>query len=149
MQDIRVWAEALGRRMGNDPVLEEDQTYTVGVEVPEGERVLVTLYGDEIDEGPAMGAPVLMMRAAAGGSNEEADLQELLIVGAGTWFARLYFEAETDSYVAEAALPMVGLTEAMLEQAAIEVAELSINAYDVVGDGDDEDDDEEDDEEEA
>ena len=145
MQDIRVWAEALGRRMGTEPVLEEDQTYTVGVEAPEGEPVPVTMYGDEIDEGPAAGAPVLMLRAAAGEANEEADLQELLIVGSGTWFARVYFEAESDSYVAEAALPMVGLTEAMLEQAALEVAELSLNAYDVVGSDEEVDDDDDDD----
>lgn len=147
MQDIRVWAEALGRRMGTEPVLEDDQTWTVGVEAPEGERVLVTLYGDDIDEGPAAGSPVLMMRAAAGESDADADLQELLLVGAGTWFARLYFEAETDTYVAEAALPMAGMTEAMLEQAAIEVAELSLAAYAVVGDGEDDEDEDEDDDE--
>lgn len=148
MQDIRVWAEALARRMGVEPVLEEDQTYTVAVESSEGEVVLITLYGDEVDEGPAKGAGVLMMRAAAGEGNDDADLQDLLMAGAGTWFARVYFEAESDAYVAEAALPLVGLTEPMLEQAAVEVADLSVEADSIVGSDDDGDDDDEEEEEE-
>lgn len=143
MQDIKVWAEALGRRMGTDPVLEEDETYTVPVEAPDGDHVPVTLYGDEISEGPAAGAAVLMLRAAAGEFTEDADLPELLVVGAETWFARLYLEHETDSFVAEAALPMAGLTEAILEHAAAEVAELSVNAYELAGDTDDDDEDDE------
>lgn len=146
MQDVREWAEILARRVGAEVHAEEDQTYTIDIPLDsedddEGDGVVitlpVTLYADSVEDDAVPPVSVIMLRAAAGDNVENLDLEEMLAVSSGTWFARLYLEAETDSFVAEAALPLDGLTDVMLEYAAREVADLASEGLDLTSDDDD------------
>jgi hypothetical protein len=145
MSEVRELVEQLAARFSSEPVTEEDGTFTVEAETPDGERVPVSVYGETVDDGPAKGTDVIMMRASAGEEIEViedlADPLEVLALGASTWFARLYYEPETTSLVAEAALPLAALRFEEALQAIIEVAELAVAGNDLVA-GDDEDEDE-------
>lgn len=138
MADIRKWAEALAERLKAELDTEEDGTYTVLLAAEDDYEFPITLYAEELDDGPADGRTVVLLRAAAGDleDSDDSDLAGLLRVSAHTWFARLYLEEETDSFVVEAALPFDGLTEDLLEQAAHEVIELAMAADDVLDDDD-------------
>lgn len=142
MADIRKWAEALADRLKAELDTEEDGTYTVLLGGDDDDfEFPITLYAEDLDDGPAEGRTVVLLRAAAGdlADTDDPDLAGLLRVSAHTWFARLYLEEETDSFVVEAALPFDGLSEDLLEQAAHEVIELAMAADDVLDEDDDED----------
>jgi hypothetical protein len=128
MADISDLVARLASHFGCEPTTEEDGTVTVEIETSEGEPVPISVYADEIDEGPAVGGQVVMMRAAAGEDLDDLDrddLLELLMASSATWFGRLYLEEDTASLVAEAALPLTGLRFEDLLQAAREVADLA------------------------
>jgi hypothetical protein len=143
--ELRDVVDALSARFGSEAVAEEDGTFTVEVETDDGDRVLVSVYTDDIEDGPAGGLTVLMLRASAG---EEIDAVEdplaLLEAASTTWFTRTYFESETTSLVAEAALPLDGISVPLVECAAQEVAELAVSVLDLVGEEYDEEDADED-----
>lgn len=126
--EVQEMAEALARRWGAEPEAEDDGTFTVDVETGEGDRVLVSVYADEVPEDPARGAQVLMMRAQAGEEVDTSDGLRLLELPASSWLARLYYEADSLLLYAEAALPLEPFREDLAVLALEEVAGLAVAA---------------------
>ena len=136
MADIAAIVQAIATELGGDQATpEEDGTYTLPV-AEDGEVVaLVTIYADEVEDGPAKGQGILMVRAIAGELDES--IETFLLEDAGsTWFARAYLEQESEEarpeIILEAGLPLDGLSAKIAAQAVVEVVDLALQAEDYV-----------------
>ncbi|NUP99663.1 MAG: hypothetical protein HUU35_07405 [Armatimonadetes bacterium] len=132
-------ADLIGRiatELGGDAQPEEDGTYTLQVMDDEEEVIaLVSLYQETIDDGPATGTDLLVMRANAGELAES--VQAYLIEEASTtWFARVYLEEDEDFagpvIIVEAALPLTTTSTEVAVHAILEVVDLAVSAADFV-----------------
>lgn len=126
---------AIAARLGITAERESDGTWTLAVpasdvvadDANEGDVVLVSVYADTVDWGPAEGTGVLVARADAG--DIDVDDTELSLLGepASMWFARLYAD-DSRALFAEAAVPLRDGDVACFCQAVQEVADLGANA---------------------
>ncbi|MCC7493078.1 MAG: hypothetical protein IT204_12040 [Fimbriimonadaceae bacterium] len=138
MADVTGLVKEIAERLGGSAQQEEDDTWSL--EILDGEEVVsqVTIYSDRIDEGPAEGRELLVVRAAAG-ELEESIETFLAEEAAGTWFSRVYLEDDGDGdgdgrpvVIVEAAMPLEGLSVALAHHAVLEVVDLVEHAQDFV-----------------
>lgn len=137
-------AAALADEMGAEYELEDDGTYTLAVPADDDSESLVSVYLETLEEGPAEGSEVLVIRAATEGRDGPAptgvlgtlmaqasgeiggfDPRGLLDDAAACWFTRVYLEDEPTRAVAEAALPFDGLQREHACHALAEVVDLA------------------------
>jgi len=143
MADIASIVEQVAAELGGQCIAEEDGTWSLTVLGEDEDEVvaLVTLYADKVDDGPAEGTELLMIRAAAGELDESIETF-LAEEASGTWFARVYLEDDEEAsrpvIIVEAGLPTEGLTQAVANHAVLEVIDLIVNAQDFVLEADDE-----------
>lgn len=134
MMTIDEAVATVAARFGITPEREADGTWTLGVPASdevanaeeEGEVVLVSVYADVVDWGPAEGLEVLVARADAGDLGSEEDGNALLVEPASMWFGRLYAD-ESGALYAEAAVPLSG-DPGSFAQAVQEAADLATSA---------------------
>lgn len=107
---------------------ESDGTWTLPVTLSddlvdggEADAILVSLYTESIDWGPALGAEVLLARATVG-ELDESDPLGILHEGGASWFARLYVDEES-RLISEAALPLTAPQDCLVQMIQ-EVADL-------------------------
>lgn len=137
MADVAELAKQLAAELGGECRAEEDGTYTLFITSDGEPAMALTLYQDTVDDGPAQGSELLMIRALAGGLEESIETF-LLEDACSTWFARAYLEEDEEDddappeVIIEAGLPLAGLTLPVAHQAVIEVIDLVTCAADYV-----------------
>jgi len=141
MADIAELAQRVAEELEGECRVEEDGTYTILCE-DEGEPLPeAVVYADAIEDGPAAGTELFMVRAAAFEVQPEQDFAEQLLAeeAAPTWFARVYIDADEGQpsmLVAEAALPLTGLSTELAALVVAEVIELAGSAQEFVAEED-------------
>jgi hypothetical protein len=141
MADIAKLAQQVAEELEGECRAEDDGTYTIVVD--DGETMMpdAVLYADAIEDGPAAGTELLVVRAAAVELEPDQEFLELLLAdeAATTWFARTYLdtdEGQPTMLVAEAAIPLAGLSLELAALVVAEVIELADSARDLAEDED-------------
>lgn len=147
MADIAELAQQIADELDGECRPDEDDMFAIICEDDDGEPLPeAVLYADAIEDGPARGTALLVVRAAATEVTPGQDFLEALLAdeAATTWFARVYIdvdEGQPTMLVAEAACPLDQLSVELAALVVAEVIELADNAR-RLAEGDDEAEDE-------